>query len=75
MCYNHKNKKFIKKEEHRKMAIKIALLGLGTVGSGVLKSLKIIKKRLNKQVEKRLLLKKPLFVILRSTKIWLKKSN
>lgn len=42
------------------MAIKIALLGLGTVGSGVLK---IIKKRLNKQVEKRLLLKKPLFVI------------
>ncbi len=40
MCYNHKNKKFIKKEEYRKMAIKIALLGLGTVGSGVLKIIK-----------------------------------
>lgn len=57
------------------MAIKIALLGLGTVGSGVLKIIKNNQKRLNKQVEKRLLLKKPLFVILRSTKIWLKKSN
>lgn len=75
MCYNHKNKKFIKKEGYRKMAIEIALLGLGTVGSGVLKIIKNNKKRLNKQVEKRLLLKKPLFVILRSTKIWLKKSN
>lgn len=75
MCYNHKNKKFIKKEGYRKMAIKIALLGLGTVGSGVLKIIKNNQKRLNKQVEKRLLLKKPLFVILRSTKIWLKKSN
>lgn len=63
MCYNHKNKKFIKKEEYRKMAIKIALLGLGTVGSGVLKIIKNNQKRLNKQVEKRLLLKKPLFVI------------
>ena len=40
MCYNHKNKKFIKKEGYRKMAIKIALLGLGTVGSGVLKIIK-----------------------------------
>ena len=75
MCYNHKNKKFIKKEGYRKMAIKIALLGLGTVGSGVLKIIKNNQKRLNKQVEKRLLLKKPLFVILRSTKILLKKSN
>lgn len=45
------------------MAIKIALLGLGTVGSGVLKIIKNNQKRLNKQVEKRLLLKKPLFVI------------
>lgn len=63
MCYNHKNKKFIKKEGYRKMAIKIALLGLGTVGSGVLKIIKNNQKRLNKQVEKRLLLKKPLFVI------------
>lgn len=37
------------------MAIKIALLGLGTVGSGVLK---IIKRRLDKQVVKKSSLKK-----------------
>lgn len=57
------------------MAIKIALLGLGTVGSGVLKIIKDNQKRLNKQVEKKLLLKKHLYVILKNTKIWLIQLN
>lgn len=40
------------------MAIKIALLGLGTVGSGVLKIIKNNKRRLDKQVVKKSSLKK-----------------
>ena len=40
------------------MAIKIALLGLGTVGSGVLKIIKNNKKKIRKQVVKKSSLKK-----------------
>lgn len=60
MCYNHKNKKFIKKEGHRKMAIKIALLGLGTVGSGVLKIIKNNQKKIKQTSGEEIVIKKAL---------------
>lgn len=60
MCYNHKNKKFIKKEEYRKMAIKIALLGLGTVGSGVLKIIKNNQKKIKQTSGEEIVIKKAL---------------
>jgi homoserine dehydrogenase len=60
MCYNHKNKKFIKKEGYRKMAIKIALLGLETVGSGVLKIIKNNQKKFKQTSGEEIVIKKAL---------------
>lgn len=60
MCYNHKNKKFIKKEGYRKMAIKIALLGLETVGSGVLKIIKNNQKKFKQTSGEEIVIKKVL---------------
>jgi homoserine dehydrogenase len=60
MCYNHKNKKFIKKEGYRKMAIKIALLGLETVVSGVLKIIKNNQKKFKQTSGEEIVIKKAL---------------